>query len=123
MEMAWQDYMSNTLICFRNLWFNSTVMQLEYFNICFRNNIAIILLSNFWIFFQLAEIKVKLIEARDALEMCIALQDFNQASLLKEKITELEGIKSDLLKEAEEPQTKEIFTEKVLYLYLPCIFI
>ncbi|XP_062991404.1 condensin complex subunit 3 [Elgaria multicarinata webbii] len=61
---------------------------------------------------KLAEIKVKLMEAKDALEKCVALQDFSHALLLKERIVELEGIKKDLLKEAEEPQPKEICTEK-----------
>ncbi|XP_066489024.1 condensin complex subunit 3 [Tiliqua scincoides] len=61
---------------------------------------------------KLAEIKVKLMEAKDALEKTVALQDFSQASLLKERIMELESIKRDLLKEAEEPQTKEICIEK-----------
>ncbi|XP_008109506.1 condensin complex subunit 3 isoform X2 [Anolis carolinensis] len=61
---------------------------------------------------QLAEVKVKLMETKDALEKCVALQDFNQASVLKERITELESKKSDLLKEAEQPQTKEICMEK-----------
>nr|XP_028599159.1 condensin complex subunit 3 isoform X2 [Podarcis muralis] len=61
---------------------------------------------------KLAEIKVKLMEAKDALEKSVALQDFSQASLLKERIMELESIKSDLLKEAEEPPTKEICMEK-----------
>ncbi|CAI5783685.1 condensin complex subunit 3 isoform X1 [Podarcis lilfordi] len=61
---------------------------------------------------KLAEIKVKLMEAKDALEKSVALQDFSQASLLKERIMELESIKSDLLKEAEEPPAKEICMEK-----------
>ncbi|XP_060134955.1 condensin complex subunit 3 isoform X2 [Zootoca vivipara] len=61
---------------------------------------------------KLAEIKVKLMEAKDALEKSVALQDFSQASLLKEKIMDLESIKSDLLKEAEEPPSKEIRMEK-----------
>nr|XP_020665498.1 condensin complex subunit 3 [Pogona vitticeps]XP_020665499.1 condensin complex subunit 3 [Pogona vitticeps] len=61
---------------------------------------------------KLAEIKVKLIETKDALEKCVALQDFSHASLLKERITELEDIRSGLLKEAEESQTKEICIEK-----------
>nr|XP_056711326.1 condensin complex subunit 3 [Euleptes europaea] len=61
---------------------------------------------------KLAEIKVKLMEAKDALEQCVAVQDFSQASLLKQRILELEITKSDLLKEAEEPQTKEICVEK-----------
>lgn len=53
-------------------------------------------------------------EAKDELEKSVALQDFSLASLLKEKIMELESIKRDLLKEAEEPQTKETRVEKVL---------
>uniref|UniRef100_A0A8D2IV96 Non-SMC condensin I complex subunit G n=1 Tax=Varanus komodoensis TaxID=61221 RepID=A0A8D2IV96_VARKO len=61
---------------------------------------------------QLAETKVKLMEAKDALEKCVALQDFSHALLLKERIAELEDIKSDLLRKAEEPQTKEICIEK-----------
>ncbi|XP_070804872.1 condensin complex subunit 3 isoform X1 [Pituophis catenifer annectens] len=61
---------------------------------------------------KLAEIKVKLMEAKDILEKCIAMQDFSHASVLKEKIIELEGIKSGLLKEAEESETKEICMEK-----------
>uniref|UniRef100_A0ACB8E6Q4 Uncharacterized protein n=1 Tax=Sphaerodactylus townsendi TaxID=933632 RepID=A0ACB8E6Q4_9SAUR len=61
---------------------------------------------------KLAEIKVKLMEAKDALEQSVAVQDFSQASLLKQRILELEGTKSELLREAEEPQTKEISVEK-----------
>ncbi|KAJ7327177.1 hypothetical protein JRQ81_016936 [Phrynocephalus forsythii] len=61
---------------------------------------------------KMAEIKVKLIEAKDALEKCVALQDFNHASYLKERIIELENIRSGLLKETEEPLTKEICIEK-----------
>ncbi|NXV83391.1 CND3 protein, partial [Atlantisia rogersi] len=57
---------------------------------------------------KLAETKVKLFEAKDTLEECIALQDFNKASLLKEKITELERVKNDLLKAAEQPEIKEM---------------
>ncbi|XP_013815532.1 condensin complex subunit 3 isoform X1 [Apteryx mantelli] len=61
---------------------------------------------------KLAEIKVKIFEAKEALEECITLQDFNQASILKEKITELEHIKSDLIKEGEQPEIKEMRVEK-----------
>ncbi|NWH56644.1 CND3 protein, partial [Geococcyx californianus] len=61
---------------------------------------------------KLAEIKVKLFEAKAALEECITIQDFNQASVLKEKITELEHIKNDLIKEAEQPEMKEMHVEK-----------
>ncbi|KAM7112968.1 LOW QUALITY PROTEIN: condensin complex subunit 3 [Ciconia maguari] len=61
---------------------------------------------------KLAEIKVKLFEAKEALEECIALQDFNRASVLKETITELEHRKNDLIKEAEQPEIKEMRVEK-----------
>ncbi|XP_051475958.1 condensin complex subunit 3 [Apus apus] len=61
---------------------------------------------------KLAEIKVKLFEAKEALEKCITLQDFNKASVLKEKITELEDTKNDLIKEAEQPEIKEMRVEK-----------
>ncbi|KAM9027690.1 condensin complex subunit 3 [Ara ararauna] len=61
---------------------------------------------------KLAEIKVKLFEAKAALEECITLQDFNKASVLKEKITELEHIKKDLIKEVEQPEIKEMHVEK-----------
>ncbi|XP_038608430.1 condensin complex subunit 3 [Tachyglossus aculeatus] len=61
---------------------------------------------------MLAEVKVKLMEAKDALEECVALQDFNQASVLKERITALEKAKNDLIKEAEAPEIKETCVEK-----------
>ncbi|CAN8208227.1 unnamed protein product [Coccothraustes coccothraustes] len=61
---------------------------------------------------KLAEIKVKLYEAKQALEECITLQDFNRASVLKEKITELEHTKNDLIKRAEQPEIKEMRVEK-----------
>ncbi|NXJ64097.1 CND3 protein, partial [Rostratula benghalensis] len=61
---------------------------------------------------KLAEIKVKLFEAREALEECITLQDFNKASILKEKITELEHDKSELIKVTEQPEIKEMRVEK-----------
>ncbi|KAM6261729.1 condensin complex subunit 3 [Porphyrio hochstetteri] len=61
---------------------------------------------------KLAEIKVKLFEAKQTLEECITLQDFNRASVLKEKITELERMKNDLIKAAEQPESKEMRVEK-----------
>lgn len=61
-------------------------------------------------------------EAKDALEQCVAAQDFSQASLLKLRILELESTKSNLLKEAEEPQPKEVIVEKVLSL-IYCHFV
>ncbi|XP_074847855.1 condensin complex subunit 3 isoform X2 [Carettochelys insculpta] len=61
---------------------------------------------------KLAEIKVKLLETKEALEECITLQDFNHALVLKEKITELERIKSELIKEAEQSEIKEMRVEK-----------
>ncbi|KAH0515794.1 Condensin complex subunit 3 [Microtus ochrogaster] len=63
---------------------------------------------------KMAEIKVKLIEAKEALENCIAVQDFDQASKLKEEIKTLEDAKINLLKETEQLEIKEVHTEKVL---------
>ncbi|KAM8969666.1 condensin complex subunit 3 [Sarcophilus harrisii] len=61
---------------------------------------------------RLAEVKVKLIEAKDALEECITLQDFNHASVLKEKIKALEDTKVELLRETEPAEIAEVHTEK-----------
>ncbi|XP_007955554.2 condensin complex subunit 3 [Orycteropus afer afer] len=61
---------------------------------------------------KMAEIKVKLIEAKEALENCITIQDFNQASKLKEEIKALEDAKINLLKETEQPEIKEVQIEK-----------
>ncbi|KAK2500118.1 hypothetical protein MC885_006452 [Smutsia gigantea] len=61
---------------------------------------------------KMAEIKVKLIEAKEALENCITLQDFNQASKLKEEIKALEDAKINLLKETEQLEIKEVHIEK-----------
>ncbi|XP_037384988.1 condensin complex subunit 3 [Talpa occidentalis] len=61
---------------------------------------------------KMAEIKVKLIETKQALENCITLQDFIQASKLKEEIKALEDAKICLLKETEQLEIKEVHTEK-----------
>lgn len=56
---------------------------------------------------------MKLFEAKQALEECITLQDFNTASVLKETITELEHTKNELIKTAEQTEIKEMRVEKV----------
>ncbi|XP_020025767.2 condensin complex subunit 3 [Castor canadensis] len=61
---------------------------------------------------KMAEIKVKLIEAKEALENCITIQDFNQASKLKEEIKALEDAKIKLSKETEQLEIKDVHTEK-----------
>ncbi|KAL2780029.1 condensin complex subunit 3 [Daubentonia madagascariensis] len=61
---------------------------------------------------RMAEIKVKLIEAKEALENCITIQDFNRASELKEEIKALEDAKINLLKETEQLEIKEVHIEK-----------
>ncbi|NXI81637.1 CND3 protein, partial [Rhipidura dahli] len=61
---------------------------------------------------QLAKIKMKLIEAKKALEECITVQDFNRASVLKEEIIELERTKNDLIKAAEQAVIKEMPVDK-----------
>lgn len=61
---------------------------------------------------KMAEIKVRLIETKEALENCIAIQDFDQASKLKEEIKTLEDARINLLKEMEQFEIKEVHTEK-----------
>ncbi|XP_077333854.1 condensin complex subunit 3 [Lithobates pipiens] len=61
---------------------------------------------------KIANIKVQLMEAKQALEEAINAQDFGKASELKEKVSELEMVKAQLIKEAEEPELKEIRVEK-----------
>ncbi|KAG7458740.1 hypothetical protein MATL_G00223870 [Megalops atlanticus] len=61
---------------------------------------------------RLAEVKVKIFEAKQALEESIAAQEFSRASDLKDTITELENLKNQLMKEAEEPEMKEVRVEK-----------
>uniref|UniRef100_A0A4W3I004 Non-SMC condensin I complex, subunit G n=1 Tax=Callorhinchus milii TaxID=7868 RepID=A0A4W3I004_CALMI len=60
----------------------------------------------------LADVKVQLIEAKQALEESIACQDFTRASELKKNIEELENRKMELVKEAEQPEIKEVRIEK-----------
>ncbi|KAM8939534.1 condensin complex subunit 3 [Pelodytes ibericus] len=61
---------------------------------------------------KLADVKVQLNEAKQALEDSINLQDFTRASELKEKVLELEHMKTQLIHEAEQPEIKEIRVEK-----------
>ncbi|MBN3309460.1 CND3 protein, partial [Amia calva] len=61
---------------------------------------------------KLAEIKVKMIEAKQTLEDCVAAQDFCRASELKDEIHELEALSRQWRKEAEEPEIKEVRVEK-----------
>uniref|UniRef100_A0A4W3HT39 Non-SMC condensin I complex, subunit G n=1 Tax=Callorhinchus milii TaxID=7868 RepID=A0A4W3HT39_CALMI len=61
---------------------------------------------------NLADVKVQLIEAKQALEESIACQDFTRASELKKNIEELENRKMELVKEAEQPEIKEVRIEK-----------
>ncbi|XP_063281840.1 condensin complex subunit 3, partial [Pelobates fuscus] len=61
---------------------------------------------------KLADVKVQLIETKQALEDSVNLQDFTLASELKEKVAELEQLKTQLIKEAEQPELKEIRVEK-----------
>ncbi|XP_018424764.1 PREDICTED: condensin complex subunit 3 [Nanorana parkeri] len=61
---------------------------------------------------KIANIKVQLMEAKQALEDSISAQEFGRASELKEKVSELEKLKAELIREAEEPELKEIRVEK-----------
>lgn len=65
---------------------------------------------------QLAEVKVRILEAKQTLEDCITAQDFGRASELKDSITELENRRNQIIQEIAEicqPADKEIRTEKV----------
>ncbi|XP_056411319.1 condensin complex subunit 3 isoform X1 [Hyla sarda] len=61
---------------------------------------------------KIADVKVQLIETKQALEDSINSQDFSRASELKEKVADLEKLKAQLIKEAEEPELKEVRVEK-----------
>ncbi|CAK6972201.1 condensin complex subunit 3 [Scomber scombrus] len=64
---------------------------------------------------QLAEVKVRILEAKQALEDCITAQEFGRAAELKESITELENHRNQVLQEiaaSSQPADKEIRSEK-----------
>ncbi|XP_071779296.1 condensin complex subunit 3 [Centroberyx gerrardi] len=64
---------------------------------------------------QLAEVKVRILEAKQSLEDCITAQEFSQAAELKDSITELENHRNQIMQdiaESSQPADKEIRTEK-----------
>uniref|UniRef100_A0A669EC27 Non-SMC condensin I complex, subunit G n=1 Tax=Oreochromis niloticus TaxID=8128 RepID=A0A669EC27_ORENI len=64
---------------------------------------------------QLAEVKVRILEAKQTLEDCISAQEFSRAAELKDTITDLENRRNQILQEiAESNQVadKEVRTEK-----------
>ncbi|XP_041640826.1 condensin complex subunit 3 [Cheilinus undulatus] len=64
---------------------------------------------------QLAEVKVRIMEAKQTLEDCITAQDFSRAAELKDSITELENRRNNIIKEIAEsnqPADKDVRTEK-----------
>lgn len=65
---------------------------------------------------QLAEVKVRILEAKQALEDFIAAQEFSRAAELKDVITGLENQRNQIVKEIAEsnqPADREAPTEKV----------
>lgn len=85
------------------------------------------LLSDLFVFFfffffpsfrsQLAEVKVRILEAKQTLEDCISAQEFSQAAELKNSITDLENRRNQILQdiaESNQVADKEVRTEKVL---------
>lgn len=67
-------------------------------------------------FLQLAEVKVRVLEAKQALEDCIAAQEFSRAAELKDSITSLEDHRNQILQEISESNQltdKEVRVEKV----------
>ncbi len=65
---------------------------------------------------QLAEVKVRILEAKQTLEDCISAQEFGRAAELKDTITELENCRNQIIKgiaESSQPADKDVRTEKV----------
>lgn len=65
---------------------------------------------------QLAEVKVRILEAKQTLEDCISAQEFSQAAELKNSITDLENHRNQILQdiaESNQVADKEVRTEKV----------
>ncbi|KAL2084401.1 hypothetical protein ACEWY4_019919 [Coilia grayii] len=56
---------------------------------------------------KLAEGKVQIMEAKQALEDAISAQDFGRAAELKDRISELEGAQAQLVAEAAQPSNRE----------------
>ncbi|XP_041837879.1 condensin complex subunit 3 [Melanotaenia boesemani] len=64
---------------------------------------------------QLAEVKVRILEAKQTLEDCIAAQDFSRAAELKDSITNLEVRRNQIIQEIAEsnqPADKDFRAEK-----------
>ncbi|XP_037830530.1 condensin complex subunit 3 isoform X2 [Kryptolebias marmoratus] len=64
---------------------------------------------------QLAEVKVRVLEAKQALEDCIAAQEFSRAAELKDSIANLEDQRNQILQEisgSSQPADKEVRIEK-----------
>ncbi|XP_070837407.1 condensin complex subunit 3 [Chaetodon trifascialis] len=64
---------------------------------------------------QLAEVKVRILEAKQTLEDCITAQEFSRAAELKDSITELENRRNHIIQkiaESAQPADKEVRTEK-----------
>ncbi|KAM8879313.1 condensin complex subunit 3 isoform 3-T6 [Spinachia spinachia] len=64
---------------------------------------------------QLAQVKVRILEAKQSLEDSIAAQDFSRAAVLKDSIAELENQRNQILQETTEscqPADKETGAEK-----------
>lgn len=65
---------------------------------------------------QLAEVKVRILEAKQTLEDFITAQEFSRAAELKDTITELENRRNAILQEiaaSSQPVDKEVHGEKV----------
>uniref|UniRef100_A0A8C7J4L4 Non-SMC condensin I complex, subunit G n=1 Tax=Oncorhynchus kisutch TaxID=8019 RepID=A0A8C7J4L4_ONCKI len=69
---------------------------------------------------KLAEVKVGILEAKQALEECISNQEFNRAAELKDSITDLENLRNNILQE-ENTQQDDKETETRMEKILPSI--
>lgn len=63
---------------------------------------------------QIANIRVKLNELKEILDETVRSQDFSRAAEVKQKISELEAERNQLL-DLPQTQTEEIRTEKVSF--------
>uniref|UniRef100_A0A8C7J3J7 Non-SMC condensin I complex subunit G n=1 Tax=Oncorhynchus kisutch TaxID=8019 RepID=A0A8C7J3J7_ONCKI len=71
---------------------------------------------------KLAEVKVGILEAKQALEECISNQEFNRAAELKDSITDLENLRNNILQEENTQQDdKETETQTLLRCLTMCV--
>ncbi|KAG7261584.1 hypothetical protein CRUP_019230 [Coryphaenoides rupestris] len=69
---------------------------------------------------KLAEVKVRILEAKQALDDCIAAQEFSHAARFKDSITELENERGLLLQDSSQPADRESDPDTLLRCLTMC---